>query len=138
MNGIKITSEINERTEETIKIFLRFSQKEIVQIGQNILAIGTNNVIKIEYSCGIKWTSFIIFGIVTCFLPYFLYNLAMKDLPAGTASALGIVEPMAATVFSIVIFKEEVSVFSVIGIILILTAVFLLGKAEDGGKEEKV
>jgi drug/metabolite transporter (DMT)-like permease len=82
--------------------------------------------------------SFIIFGIITCFLPYFLYNLAMKDLPAGTASALGIVEPMAATVFSIVVLKEEVSVFSVIGIILILTAVFLLGKAEDGGKEEKV
>lgn len=75
--------------------------------------------------------SFIIFGIVTCFLPYFLYNLAMKDLPAGTASALGIVEPMAATVFSIVIFREKVTVFSVIGIALILTAVFLLGKAEN-------
>ena len=75
--------------------------------------------------------AFIVFGIVTCFLPYFLYNMAMKDLPAGTASALGIVEPMAATIFSIVIFREVPTVFSVIGILLILTAVFLLGKAED-------
>jgi len=28
-------------------------------------------------------------GICTCVLPYFLYTLAMKELPAGTASALG-------------------------------------------------
>ena len=60
----------------------------------------------------------------------------MKDLPAGTASALGIVEPMAATVFSIVIFREKVTVFSVIGIALILTAVFLLGKAENEKKQK--
>ena len=41
-------------------------------------------------------------GIVTFVIPYFLYTLAMRDLPAGTASALGIVEPMAATVFSVI------------------------------------
>ena len=70
-------------------------------------------------------------GIVTFVLPYLLYTLALKELPAGTASALGIVEPMAATVFSVVIFREALSVYSVVGIVLILLAVFLLGKAED-------
>ena len=61
------------------------------------------------------------------------YTKAMRTLPAGTASALGIVEPMAATVFSIAFLDERLSVISVAGIILILLAVFLLGKAE--GKE---
>jgi len=70
-------------------------------------------------------------GIVTCIAPYFLYTVAMKTLPAGTASALGIVEPMAATVFSVLILHESLNVFSAIGIILILGAVFLLGR-EDG------
>ena len=69
-------------------------------------------------------------GLTTFVLPYFLYTLAMRDLPAGTASALSIVEPMAATVFSVVIFHEAMSVASVIGIVLILLAVFLLSRDE--------
>lgn len=79
----------------------------------------------------------VLLGIVTCISPYFLYTLAMRDLPAGTASALGIIEPMAATVFSIILLDEKLSVYSIIGIVLILTAVFILGKAEDY-KEPKV
>ena len=72
-------------------------------------------------------------GLVTYVLPYLLYTKAMRTLPAGTASALGIVEPMAATVFSIAFLGERLSVLPAVGIVLILLAVFLLGKAE--GKE---
>ena len=70
-------------------------------------------------------------GVVTYVIPYVLYTNSMKYLPAGTASALGIVEPMAATVFSIVIFHEKLSVPSAIGIILILAAVLMLSKTEN-------
>ena len=70
-------------------------------------------------------------GICTCVMPYVLYTLSMKDLSAGTASALGIIEPMAATVYSVVLFREELDIFSGAGIVLILASVFLLGKAED-------
>ena len=70
-------------------------------------------------------------GVVTYVIPYVLYTNAMKYLPAGTASALGIVEPMAATVFSIVIFHEKLSVPSAIGIILILAAVLMLSRTEN-------
>lgn len=69
-------------------------------------------------------------GIFTCVLPYLLFTLAMKELPAGTASALSIVEPMAACVFSILLFNEKPNVYSVLGILLILLAVFLLGRSE--------
>lgn len=70
-------------------------------------------------------------GICTCVMPYVLYTLSMKDLSAGTASALGIIEPMAATVYSVVLFQEKLDIFSCVGIVLILLSVFLLGKAED-------
>lgn len=70
-------------------------------------------------------------GICTCVLPYFLYTLAMKVLPAGTATALGIIEPMAATVFSVVLFKDQMGIFSLIGIILILGATFMLNKDKE-------
>lgn len=70
-------------------------------------------------------------GICTCVMPYFLYTLSMKELSAGTASALGVVEPMAATVYSMVFFREQVDILSGIGIVLILLSVFLLGWSED-------
>lgn len=70
-------------------------------------------------------------GIFTCVLPYFLYTLSLKVLPAGTASALGIIEPMAATVFSVIIFHEVLGIYSCLGIVLILGSVFLLSKSED-------
>jgi drug/metabolite transporter (DMT)-like permease len=60
----------------------------------------------------------------------------MRDLPAGTASALGIVEPMAATVYSILFLGERLAVLSLIGIVLILGAVFMLGYAENGSGKE--
>ena len=70
-------------------------------------------------------------GICTFVLPYLFYTLAMKTLPAGTASALAIVEPMAATLFSVILFDELLDLFSIIGIVLILLAVFLLGYSDN-------
>ena len=67
-------------------------------------------------------------GILTSVLPYVLYSLSMKSLPATTVSALSIVEPMAATLFSIFLFGEIPDVFGFIGIALITVAIFVLGK----------
>lgn len=70
-------------------------------------------------------------GICTSTLPYFFYTGALKELPAGTTSALAIVEPMAATVFSVVIFREALSLPALVGIILILFAAFLLSRTKE-------
>ncbi|MBR2988514.1 MAG: EamA family transporter [Clostridia bacterium] len=70
-------------------------------------------------------------GVCTFILPYFLYTLAMKNLPAGTASALGITEPMFATIFSVTILGETLSLLSTIGIVLILICTVLLGISEN-------
>ncbi len=70
-------------------------------------------------------------GLCTCVLPYFLYTMSLKYLPVGTASALSIVEPMAATFFSVTLLGEKLTVYSVCGIILILGSVFLLSRIEE-------
>lgn len=74
-------------------------------------------------------------GVITFVLPYAFYSSAMKTLPAGTASALSIVEPMAATLFSVFLFDEKLTLYSCIGIVLILAAVLLLGRTHEKGKE---
>jgi len=77
-------------------------------------------------------------GVVTTVLPYLFYTLAMRELPAGTASSLGIVEPLAATLFGILLLSQVPDIFAFIGIALIVVAVFMLGKAEDGASRAKV
>ena len=69
-------------------------------------------------------------GVITYVIPYTLYTIAMNTLEAGTAATLGIVEPMAATLFSFAFLGEQLGIFSMIGIVLILFAVFFLGYAE--------
>ena len=70
-------------------------------------------------------------GVVTCVLPYLFYTLALRDIPAGTASSLAVVEPVAATLFSVFIFGEKLDITSIIGIVLILSAVLILSKSEE-------
>ncbi len=70
-------------------------------------------------------------GVCTFVLPYFLFTLALKYLPAGTASSLSIIEPLAATLLSVTILNEKLTIFSAIGVILIVSAVFMLSKTKE-------
>ena len=70
-------------------------------------------------------------GVVTFVLPYLFYSLGMKSLPAGTTSALSTIEPLSACLFGIILFKEKLTYFSLLGMMLILLAVILLGLAEN-------
>ena len=75
-------------------------------------------------------------GVITFVIPYFLYTLSMRSLPAGTASALAVVEPFSATVYSIVLLGETLTVYSVIGILLILASVIALGILETNNRSK--
>lgn len=76
-------------------------------------------------------------GIVTYIIPYVLYTLGLRGLPAGTASALGIIEPMTATIYAALFLKQELSVLAVVGIVLILAAVPLLSRSEQQHSEKQ-
>jgi drug/metabolite transporter (DMT)-like permease len=55
----------------------------------------------------------------------------MRDLPAATTTSLGIVEPMAATLFSVTLLGEKLDVAAVIGTVLILVALIPLSASDD-------
>ena len=78
-------------------------------------------------------------GVVACVMPFFLYTVAMKSLSAGTASVLAIVDPLSATLFGFALLHEKLDAFSVVGIVLILSAVVLLGVCQirEGTEERK-
>ena len=103
-------------------------------IAMTIIALAFSNPEEIV-RIGLKSSSSAILmlgcGVCTCVLPYFLYTLSLKYLPVGTASALSIVEPMAATFFSIVFLGEKLTLLSGIGIVLILAAVYMLSRVKE-------
>ena len=70
-------------------------------------------------------------GLVTCAIPYLMYTVSLKDVPAGTASALSLIEPMAAILYSVVFFHEPLTWPLVIGVVFILGAVFLIGRMKE-------
>lgn len=104
-------------------------------ITMGIVAVAFSNpceLIQIAGTAPLKTIPLIVgIGVFTCVVPYFIYTVALRDIDAGTASALGIIEPMAATVFSIVFFSEKPGLPAICGIILVLSAVFLINKNES-------
>ena len=73
----------------------------------------------------------LLLGVCTFVIPYTLYTIGLRDLPAGTASALSIVEPMSATVYSIIFLKENMNLLTVMGIILVVGSVLMLSREEE-------
>lgn len=67
-------------------------------------------------------------GIFTSFLPYMFYTLGLRDTPAGTATTLGIIEPLSATVFSVAFLGETLTLPLIIGMLLIFGAVIALAR----------
>lgn len=90
--------------------------------------VQTAGIITQNFQSAILWC--VSLGIITSALPYFIYTYAMKKLPAGVVASLGCVEPMTASIISFTIYGEAISVYSIVGIALILASVVLLSKGE--------
>lgn len=65
-------------------------------------------------------------AVFSCFLPYVLFTAGMKKLEAGEAAMLATSEPVMAAVASAVVLSESLSVFVVIGIVLIVSGIVLM------------
>ncbi len=69
---------------------------------------------------------FVGIGIVTGAFAGLMFTEGMKLLPAGIASPLGVLEPITTTVLSVLFLDEMLDLPKVVGIILVIAAVFML------------
>lgn len=67
----------------------------------------------------------LVFALVASVFPYLLYAYGLTGVENSKASVIASVEPVAATVFGIVLYREYPSVASVIGVVLVLGALML-------------
>ncbi len=90
-----------------------------------------------------QWPLCIVFAVMTTVVPYLCYTKGLSCLPASKASVTATIEPVVAAVLGILVFKENVTIFKIGGILLVIGAVALMnmGKmlevAEKPEKNEK-
>ena len=74
-------------------------------------------------------------GLVTAVIPFGLYTFGLKNVDASKASIMCSLEPVVATVTSIIIFSEPFSFTSILGMALVIFAIVILnvykGKKDD-------
>lgn len=68
----------------------------------------------------------LLLGIVSSFLPYYLYTAGLKYVEPGKASIMASAEPMVATLCGIFVYHEKMTVMNGLGIVLILMSVAAL------------
>lgn len=75
-------------------------------------------------------------GVVTATLPFSLYTYGLSYMEAGRAGILACIEPMTATLISVLILREPCSLLQWLGIVMILSAVILLQVSSKHTKEK--
>ena len=97
-----------------------------------VLIIDTGEIFEIaSHNPVFSYPLMIGIGIFTVTLPYFLYTLGLKHIPVGTAASLGIIEPLTATIFGVMLGTDTLYFSSYCGIILILFSVMLLSRSKE-------
>lgn len=68
---------------------------------------------------------YIVFALVSTVIPYILYTLGLAFMENSKASIMASVEPVAATIFGIVLFQEKLTGNQLIGMLLVISAIVI-------------
>ena len=94
---------------------------------------------KFAVAPNLLWLIFFCFltALITAVIPFLFYTLGLHMVEASKAGILATVEPMVATIIGIVFFSEQLTIFSGLGILLILVAVIILNLKKKDSKDGK-
>lgn len=67
-------------------------------------------------------------AIVCNICPYFCYNLALEDMEASRVAVIASIEPAVASLLGVVVMKEQMDIFGVIGVGIIFAAIVVLNR----------
>ena len=84
------------------------------------------------------WAGALGVGLLCCAVPYHLYTAGLRDAEPGKAAILATLEPFVAAALGILLVREEVTPYKLLGMAAILGAVLLLNlprKQTESGKE---
>ncbi len=110
---------INKKTDPIAaydKTIVQLGTAALVLLPYNLLASGTAQA---PVTLSVVLLTVLV-GVLHTGIAYALYFGAIEDLPAQTVALYSYIDPVAAILLSLVIFREEMGLFGVIGAVLIL------------------
>ena len=99
-----------------------------------VFFIKPGEVMGVAFSSGSMIVLLIAFALVSTIIPYLTYTVGLKGVENGQASIIASIEPVVATLIGIIWFHEKMSVWVLIGIVLVLTGIVI---SNISVKEEK-
>ena len=100
-----------------------------------VFFIKPGEVMGVAFSSGGMIVLLIAFALVSTIIPYLTYTVGLKGVENGQASIIASIEPVVATLIGIIWFHEKMSVWMLIGIVLVLTGIVI---SNISVKEEKI
>ncbi|MBQ2751787.1 MAG: EamA family transporter [Oscillospiraceae bacterium] len=70
----------------------------------------------------------VLMSVVTCAAPYVLYTSGLRYVESGRASIYATVEPAVATIISVTVFSEQLTLTKISGMLMIFLSVVILAK----------
>ena len=74
--------------------------------------------------------------LVTGALAQYFFSVGLKLIESGKAAIYGATEPIVGTLVGILIFREESNLMKIIGIVMVVTAILLIGMDSSGRETE--
>ena len=85
-----------------------------------------------------SWIILVVVGVIHTGLAYLLYFTALRKLSAQTAAAFSYVDPISAILFSAILLQEPLTLYQILGGILVLGSTFLSEMSEQMKAKFKV
>lgn len=67
-------------------------------------------------------------AVLSTVIPYTLYTRGLQKTPAGKAVVLAMTEPVTATILGMAVYKEQMNIWKISGMILIFAAILIINK----------
>lgn len=91
-----------------------------------VVNLFTGNFSEIIYLPPEQYLWLVLIGILATALPFVIWNSSVKYIGSATASSFKLLIPVFATIFAVVFFKEELTIWIVVGLILTLGGVAIV------------
>jgi drug/metabolite transporter (DMT)-like permease len=92
-----------------------------------IFTITSPNLLHMASDAG-TWMYAVALGSAGCLLPYWLYTKGLSGVTGATASMTAALEPVVIALFGVFLYHESLTVWQVLGMILVLGSIIILAK----------
>lgn len=68
---------------------------------------------------------------VTTVLAYILYTMGLQYMETGKASVISSIEPVVASVLGVVLYRETITWYEILGIVMVISAIVMINRKEE-------